>query len=373
MPFLGVLFLFFVFAFPAYAVQPGASPLSYRSFKDSDHGHALRVHLIEVNLKDPRMIVGVALAHGKASGEERLRGMAERTNALAAINGSFFQGRHMASSVGLLMRDGEIIADSRHRRTSLGITSDRQFVIGIPKIQTGLLFPERNRFQAISGVNQPRRTHQTMVYTSRFGKRTGTNSWGREVVVEKNKIIGYGTGNTLIPRSGYVISAHGRSGREIQRMYPLGQRVILQAKASGEWTDVRTVITGAPHLVHQGRIHNTYFQEKLQASLKAPNSRSALGYTHNQKLLLINVFPEGKSRGGVTYTRLAQIMRRLGAVEAMGLDGGGSTSLYFQDKGIKHGPRPVTNALIITMTPRPLRIPGQKIPISRFCGFGGDC
>jgi hypothetical protein len=350
---------------PLQAATP--EPLQYRSFKDQERGRSLRVHLVEINLQDPRMIVGVALAHGKASGEERIRGMAERTNAVAAINGSFFHGNRITSSVGLVMREGEIIADSRHRRTSLGITSDRRFVIGIPKIKTGLHFPEKNRFQLVSGINQPRKPKQTVVYTPRFGKHTQTNQYGQEVIVEKNRIARYGRGNSFIPRNGFVISTHGKSKTEIQKLYPVGTRLSIHAEKSGEWSKVRTIITGAPHLVHEGRIHNTYYQEKLQASLKAPNSRSAVGYTHNQKLLLLNVFPEGKSKGGVTYTRLAQIMKRLGAVEALGLDGGGSTSLYVSDKGIKHGPRPVTNALIVTMTPRPLWIPGQKQPQSRFC------
>lgn len=352
---------------PANLQAATPEPLQYRSFKDQEKGRSLRVHLVEINLQDPRMLVGVALAHGKASGEERIRGMAERNNAVAAINGSFFHGHRITSSVGLVMRDGEIIADSRHRRTSLGITSDRRFVIGIPQITTGLHFPATDHFQLVNGINQARKPKQTVIYTPRFGKHTQTNQFGQEVIVEKNRVVRYGRGNSAIPRNGFVISAHGKSRNEIQKRYPLGTALSIHAQKKGEWNKVRTIITGAPHLVHQGRIHNTYFQEKLQASLKAPNSRSAVGYTHNQKLLLVNVFPEGRSKGGVTYTRLAQIMKRLGAREALGLDGGGSTSLYVSNKGIQHGPRPVTNALIITMTPRPLWVPGQKQPRSRFC------
>jgi len=159
----------------------------------------------------------------------------------------------------------------------------------------------------------------------------------------------YSYGNTLIPRDGFIISAHGK-GSEIQKLYPLGTYVELQTRGEAPWNQVETLITGAPHLVHKGRIHNTYFQERLQRSLMKPNTRSAVGFTHNNKLLMVNVFPEGNSKsGGITYTRLAEIMRRLGAYEAMALDGGGSTSLFVREKGIQHATRPVTNALIITM------------------------
>ncbi|PKL75383.1 MAG: hypothetical protein CVV27_15655 [Candidatus Melainabacteria bacterium HGW-Melainabacteria-1] len=327
------------------APSPGR-PVRYQSFQDRDGGEPVRVHMVEVNLKDSRVGVDVAMAKGQASQREKVTEIAKRNNAVVAINGSFFHGTSVQSSVGLIMKGGEIIADSGHRRTSLGFKRDGNFVMGIPKIKSGLYYPDSNRFQGVNGVNQPRKAKQTIVYTPRFGKYTHTNQWGREVVVEDNRVVRYAQGSTRIPDNGFVISAHGK-GKEITKLYPKGSFIELSAQRQGEWNKVDTVITGAPHLVHQGRIHNTYFQEKLQASLKRPNSRSAVGYTHNQKLLLVNVFPE-RGKGGVTFTRLAKIMRRIGAYEAMALDGGGSTSLYVSEKGINAN-RGVTNALIVTL------------------------
>lgn len=321
-------------------------PIRYQSFRDKGQGGDVRVHLVEVNLKDPKVKLDIAMAKNEASKIERVSEIARRNKAVAAINGSFFQGTQIQSSVGLVMRNSEIIADSGHRRTSLGITKKGGFVMGIPKVKTGLYYPDQNRFQGVNGVNQNRRAKQTIVYTPRFGKSTKTNQWGREVVVKDNRVVSYSMGNTPIPKNGFVISAHGK-GKEITRLYPKGSYIELNAQRQGPWTGVETIITGAPHLVHQGRIHNTYHQERLQASLSRPNSRSAVGFTHNQKLLMVNVFPE-KGNGGVTFTRLAQIMRRMGAYEAMALDGGSSTSLYVSEKGINSN-RGVTNALIVTL------------------------
>lgn len=327
-------------------VHPGR-PVSYKSFQDRGAGGPARVHLVEVNLKDQRVGVDVAMAKGQASTRESVSEIAKRNKAVVAINGSFFHGTKVESSVGLIMKHGEIIADSGHRRTSLGINKDGTFVMGIPKINTGLYYPEANRFQRVNGINQPRKAKQTIVYTPRFGQFTHSNKYGREVVVEDNRVVRYTYGNSKIPRNGFVISAHGKSGKEIQTLYPTGTYVELSAQRQQPWHKAETIITGAPHLVHQGRIHNTYFQEKLNSSLKAPAARSAIGFTHNQKLLMVNVFPE-RGSGGVTFTRLAQIMRRLGALEAMALDGGGSTSLYVSERGI-NAHRGVTNALIVTL------------------------
>ena len=160
----------------------------------------------------------------------------------------------------------------------------------------------------------------------------------------------YSYGNTLIPENGFIISAHGK-GSEIAKAYPLGAYVDISSQQKNLWKNVTTVITGAPQLVRKGKVYNTYFQERLQHSLMKPNARTAVGYTHNNKLLLINVFPESGRSGGITYTRLAQIMRRLGAYEAMALDGGGSTSIYVPSEGVRYANRPVTNALIIKAKP----------------------
>lgn len=330
--------------------EAGLLPIRYQSFKDQDQGQPLKVHLVEVNLNHPHVELGVAIAQNSKGTGENVRQLAERNSALAAVNGSFFHGRKLPSAVGVLMQNNELLADSGHRRTSLGITNKKDVIIGIPEINSGLYYPHQDRFQKVNGVNQPRQSRQTIVYTPHFGKYTHTNEWGREVVVRKNKVVRYSYGNTQIPKDGFVISAHGKTG-EIRRLYPVGSEVKLNAQKFGRWKDVNTVMTGAPHLVHQGRIYNTYFQEHLPSDLKRPNARTAVGVTHNKKLLLVNVFPaKGSKIRGVTYTRLAQIMRRLGATEAMGLDGGSSTSLYVSN-GLQHANRRVTNALIVRMKP----------------------
>lgn len=347
-----------IFAGPSPAVQAAAtqSPaqiisnskdlVRYFSFGDKDQGQPIRVHAVEVKLSDPRVQLDLAMAKEGANAVERVSHIARRHGALAAINGSFFHGTTLDSSVGLVVRQGEIIADSGHRRTSLGIDPQGKMIMGIPQVRTGLFVHQQDRFQRVNGVNQPRKYHQTVVYTPRFGQYTRTNTYGREVVVRDNRVVRYSYGNTQIPRDGFVISAHGK-GKDIQDLYPLGSEISLKTIQQGAWKQVNTILTGAPHLVKEGRVHNTYFQERLHSSLKKPNSRSAIGYTHNGKLLMVTVLPaKGNKGGGVTFTRLAQIMRRMGAYEAMALDGGGSTSIYVPHT-IEYAHRPVTNALII--------------------------
>jgi len=81
--------------------------------------------------------------------------------------------------------------------------------------------------------------------------------------------------------------------------------------------------------------------------------RTAIGYTADNRVIILAV--EGRHPGvaeGATLLQLARVMRALGCVEALNLDGGGSTTLIAgnqptitpSDKG---GPRPVPAVLII--------------------------
>ena len=63
-------------------------------------------------------------------------------------------------------------------------------------------------FDFQNGVRAPEGT--SVVYTSEYGKTTGTNIYGSEIVVEDGKVIGVniGKGDSQIPQNGFVLSIH---------------------------------------------------------------------------------------------------------------------------------------------------------------------
>jgi hypothetical protein len=83
-------------------------------------------------------------------------------------------------------------------------------------------------------------------------------------------------------------------------------------------------------------------------------ARSALGLTPTGELLLVAVAGSPQRGTGVTIAQLAEVMRRLGASAAMGLDGGSSTTLSWTEAGrLKTvtgsgaGPALVNSALVV--------------------------
>jgi hypothetical protein len=98
---------------------------------------------------------------------------------------------------------------------------------------------------------------------------------------------------------------------------------------------MQTAVGGGPVLMQNGEIKITN-EEELKFYGKAINDkhpRTAMGYTSNGKLIILVV--EGRHAGiaeGATLIQLAQIFKDLGCMEALNLDGGGSSCMLVNGK-----------------------------------------
>lgn len=109
--------------------------------------------------------------------------------------------------------------------------------------------------------------------------------------------------------------------------------------------DVEAAIGGGPVLVQGGRAKLTWTEEVFfggsGVDTTSARARTAVGYTEAGDLLIVAV-PEAS---GLTLPALAQLMVDLGAVEAVNLDGGGSTALTAGGVNLVTSARPVVSAL----------------------------
>lgn len=127
------------------------------------------------------------------------------------------------------------------------------------------------------------------------------------------------------------------------------------AGANGKAWKMYTAIGGGPMLVQDGKIRITNNEEVMFTgkAIDDRHPRTVIGYTRDQKLIILTV--EGRNKGvaeGATLTQLAEIMISLGCVEALNLDGGGSSCLLVNGKETikpsdKTGQRPVPAVLIV--------------------------
>jgi exopolysaccharide biosynthesis protein len=88
------------------------------------------------------------------------------------------------------------------------------------------------------------------------------------------------------------------------------------------------------------------------------NPRTGIGYTEHGGIILVVV--DGRQPRwsiGATLGQFAEIMRKFGAVQAMNLDGGGSTTMVVQGKVVNEPSdghaRSLTNAVLVLPGPDP--------------------
>lgn len=107
-----------------------------------------------------------------------------------------------------------------------------------------------------------------------------------------------------------------------------------------------SVLRTGPRLVTNGQATVSPWTEGFRdPSLFRKAQRSALGVTKHNKLLLVTV------NRPVYLSKLAKIMKDLGAVDAVNLDGGSSTALYCNGIVPSHPSRTLTNLLVVYDSP----------------------
>jgi hypothetical protein len=313
------------------------------------------VNYLEIDLKR-NFEVKLVLAQDRVYGAERVSDMAKRTGAIAAVNGAYFASN--GRPLGVLMIDGELITEPYANRTAVGLRPGGAVMDSVGFV--GELWYEDGLLTTISGLNRPRLQDELIVYTEAYGTKTNTNPYGYEVVVVDGVVVRLQPeGNSTIPQGGIVLSAHGAQREYLSRL-KLGDRVDLRITLQPDWSElgVFQIIGGGPRLVRGGQVEITGEAEQFKDDiLKGRAPRTAIGITADQRLLLVTV--NGRQPHisvGMTLDELANLLIELGALEAMNLDGGGSTTMTVRNLVLNlpsdGKERAVSNAIVV--------VPGSK-------------
>jgi len=303
-------------------------------------------------------------------GLETVSSIAARYGATAATNGGYFRvsGTYRGESVGLLVLDHKLISEPHNDREEFGLIEDgnkTDIVFGHLKF-FGELSVGRLK-HAVSGVNRPLAADELVVFTPEFHRTTLTNADGIEVVVERNRVAAIRDlqGSAPIPAEGFVISAVGKSREWLKQNIRMGTPVkfswslkSIEPDQDQKWRQAYSILGGGPQLIKNGRVEITNAQEKITpAFVNDGHPRTAIARLSSGKILLITI--DGRQAGegiGMALTTLANLLLELGAVEAMNLDGGGSTTMVIHNKIVNRpsdqtGERPVSDAILVF--PRP--------------------
>jgi hypothetical protein len=113
-------------------------------------------------------------------------------------------------------------------------------------------------------------------------------------------------------------------------------------QAISNWTGARTVICAGPRLLTDGQVTLHAREEGFRdGRVLGSAPRSAIGLRADGTLLLLTIERD------ISLMNLAVVCRKLGAVQAMALDGGSSSALYAEGRTVTHPGRSVSNIIAV--------------------------
>ena len=309
------------------------------------NGRPVRINVVEVSQKiNDELIIEPATANEKLIGRRKISGIADRENAIVAINGGYFKPQ-TGTPLGTLMINKKVYTGPVYDRVAIGFF-DEGYDMGRLKLDAKV--ETRYGDLKIDNINQPRMlsTH-VIVYTSDWGKISPkTPTYGIQAVVENSKLIKVSQESCEIPENGYVIVGPESLIKPVLK----AKKFNLDVKMSPNWNGVNHILSGGPYLVKDGEIYVDMTAEKL-TSVGGRNPRTAIGYTKDNNLILLTADGREGASIGLTLNELAYLMKQLGCINAMNLDGGGSTVMFVDGKVVNkpsvQGGIPLSHTLVI--------------------------
>lgn len=336
--------------FEQKVVTEVAQGITYTSWLKSNSDGPRWAHILAI---DPRTGYGIKpiLSNDMINGVETVSAMAKHSKAIATVNGSYFANN--GEIIGLMKVDGQLISSSSIPRTALGIMVDNTFIMDQVAYQGQVDLPKGTKLK-IDGINRQRGDNELIVYNGYYNGTTGTNSYGTEIVVKEGKVSAIGTGNGVLFADTTILSAHGKAAQALASL-KVGDEVKVTHTVGAEWDKTLHILGAGPMLVKNNSIYLTTKLEGFGSDVaggRAP--RTAVGLTKEGHLLLVVVDGRQVYSAGLTLLEMALFMQDLGAVNAMNLDGGGSSSMVINDKVVNKPSdgkeRKVGNALAVTST-----------------------
>ena len=196
------------------------------------------------------------------------RNSAEGHRVIAAINGDVWglSSPSMYAPNGLHVQNGELMVATRVGKATFGVRADNSPFLGAPGLVASLT-DTAGRVTQVARLNQWRRTGELILYTSRFGGSTLTNTSGTEVVLNAvptalrraRRFTGTvaavrkDRGNTSLAPGRMVLSGSGAGATALNRL-AVGQVVTLNVGVTPGWETVRQAIGGREWIIQNGAI-----------------------------------------------------------------------------------------------------------------------
>lgn len=311
---------------------------------------------------NPNSLVGIA----------PLIEQAKKWQAVAAVNAGFFN-RNTQLPLGAIRRDGRWLSSPILNRGAIAWNDSGEVKIGHLSLKETLNTSTGEHLPIVS-VNSGYVQSGFALHTSEWGSTYNPLTENESIItIQNNQVIAVeafsrtalpnGVPNKTsfpIPPDGYLVVLRDHSGQQtpaIASGLAVGTVVTLESYSVPAEFDRYPHIVGAGPVLLQNRqiVLNAKAEQFRDSFINESAPRSAIGTTTAGNILILAV--GNRTVGpGPSLNEMAELMQLIGAVDALNLDGGSSTSLYLGGQLLNRSPRSaasVHNGLGIFIQPNP--------------------
>ncbi len=372
-------------------VAPDANHISLTAW---DSSGLQNINAIEFDPQNPYTSLRAGKSAGYVYSAQTVNTMANNMSdlegdvAVAAVNGDFFDFG-VGVPHGIFIDEGIILSTPPQYYAAFGLTYDNEPFI----VRHGTILDKEFRINGIlcdiTGINNAHANGKDslMLYTADYarGTKTGTETYELRCRVDSGEVkhgdtlrftveeVFDAVGNTSLGDGYIVLSAQGSRIEDLKKL-SVGETHEISFRFNEFWSNVKFAVGGIELLLKDGEIYSTTDTSR--------QPRTSIGIRPDGTVVMATFDGRQKDAVGMSYQTAAEAMRALGCVDALNLDGGGSTTFVLRHPGYAEtevvnkvsgtSPRQVANALVL-MNTAPTMIPTRLAltPKSRDVLIGG--
>ena len=346
------LLVFFSLSFTVFAKES----VTYQTKSVKFSGGTRTIKAVFADLNDKNIRVESQFAKnqiGKTDDFEKIVAQAKDSNTevLAAVNGTFFNSYTDLKPSGTLQIHGSFYHLGSNGSVIAFSTENKVVVEALRTSIKGSInedWGDAGSWYAwnINSMNESK--DSIIIFDPAFGKTTPKHD-RTSIIIDNSRVTAIKKGQASIPANGYVIVLMDQN---YIKKFHVGDRVdyrIETYKQSGakktpiDWSSMATTVGAGPTLLKDGVIlangkSEGFTEDKINTNR---GQRSFAGVTKNNILIIGTV-------SNVNVKELAEICKNLGMVNAINLDGGASSGLYYNGGIVTSPGRKLSNALVVT-------------------------
>jgi exopolysaccharide biosynthesis protein len=258
-------------------------------------------------------------------------------NAIASINGGYFSSK-TKFPLGIFYENGKLLSQPLFNRSALFIDKNNNFSIkNIDlNIYIRLFYDEKSfKLYKINSFNLPPFKNQSVLFSFDYGKDNLKKDLGENfdtyIISSKGEVLKkINDFEAVLKENDFFLYVSGQQKENLDKLLKGVKSYELFFDFSENIDNYSYILGAGPTLIKDSKVNVTDKEEQFKPDITEGKSpRTALGLLKNDDILFIVVDGRIKNSRGFTLEELANYLIQYEIKSAINLDGGGSSTMYF--------------------------------------------